>query len=86
MIGFSETFTAWGTEAKGREGRVAVCDDKRRQVFRLIFAVLLSEQKEAHPPGLVTAPAGMGVQYWAGTATGCSPSPSSATRPPDVLH
>ena len=47
-IDFSETFTAWGTEVKGREGRVAVCSDKRRQVFRLLFAVLLSGHVSKH--------------------------------------
>ena len=48
VIDFSETFTAWGTEVKGSEGRVAVSDDKRRQVFRLIFGVLLSGHVSKH--------------------------------------
>ena len=48
VIGFSETLTAWGTEVKGREGRVAVCDDKRRQVLRLMFVVLLSGHVSKH--------------------------------------
>ena len=48
VIDFSETFTAWGTEVKGSEGRVAVSDGKRRQVFRLMFGVLLSGHVSKH--------------------------------------
>ena len=48
VIDFSETCTAWATEVKGREGRVAVCDDKRRQVFRFMFAVFLGGHVSKH--------------------------------------
>ena len=41
-VDFAENFTAWGTEIQGRTGRVGVSDEKRRQMFRLIVAVLLS--------------------------------------------
>ena len=48
VIDFSETFSAWGTEVKGSRRRVAVSDDKRRQVGRFIFGVLLSRHVSKH--------------------------------------
>jgi len=40
-IRFEQTFTTWGTTVQGESGRVRVCLNKRRQLFRLLTGVVL---------------------------------------------